>query len=83
MRLRCPHCHGTQHWKWNSPSWMFFTPGPMENQRCSECGREYAVWFGVFTLRHVSARRFCRVWHWSALVVFFSAVALLLPLFMR
>ena len=51
MRLHCPHCHGTQHWKWNRPPWMFFTPGPMENQRCSECGREYTVWFGFVPMR--------------------------------
>ena len=83
FRLHCPHCDGTQHWKWNKPTWMFLTPGPMDNQRCSVCGREYTVWFGIFPIRQTSSRSMCRVWHWILLVLLFAFVALVLPFFLR
>lgn len=80
MRLRCPYCHGTQHWKWTRPSWMFLSPGPMENMRCSECGREYTAWLGVFSQRQKFSKTFCRAWHWFLLVLFFAVIAVVLPL---
>lgn len=81
MRIHCPHCHGTQHWKWARPSWMFLSPGPMDNFRCSECGREYTAWFGIFPQRQSFSKTLCRVWHWSLLVVLLAALAIVLPLF--
>lgn len=53
---------------------MKWTPGSMANIRCSECGHEYCLWLGVFSIRHGSARALCAAWHWL-LGIFILAIA--------
>lgn len=53
----------------------------MDNFRCSECGREYTAWLGIFPQRQSFSKTLCRVWHWSLLVVLLAALAIVLPLF--
>ncbi len=41
--------------------WMRWLPW-LKNRRCSDCGREYARWFGVVALRHETARAMTFLW---------------------
>ncbi len=41
--------------------WMWWLPC-LKNRRCSDCGREYARWFGWIALRHETARAMIHLW---------------------
>lgn len=71
--MRCPYCGGDESWRMKQPHWMVFTPGPMRNMRCSNCGAEFKKWFFFIPLRDDSTRKLLRVWH--VILLFGSGVA--------
>ena len=81
--MKCPYCGGTEHWKWNNPEWMKWTPGGMRYWRCSECGREYVVWFGLFPIRTDSARSLVVAWHWFLAIAALGLFAWGIPALLR
>ena len=67
--MNCPYCGKTERWKWNRPSWMRWTPGPMELWRCASCGKEFTVWWWVFPVRNHVARNLVELWRIVALLL--------------
>ena len=76
--MRCPYCRKTERWKWNSPRWMRWTPGPMELWRCASCGKEYTIWWWLCPLRNHGARAFVHVWQAVVLILVVLALMFLL-----
>ena len=55
MFRRCPYCRKNDFWRMYSYRWMRILPF-MHNRRCNNCGHEVARWFGLFYIRHGTAR---------------------------
>lgn len=77
--MKCPYCRGDESWRMKQPHWMKFTPGPMRNMRCSNCGAEFTKWFLFFPLRGDSTRKLLRMWHVILLFGGGIAVGFLIP----
>jgi hypothetical protein len=55
----------------------------MKNQRCSECGQEYIVWFDFIPIRMRTAHNVVRAWHWIFGLVLLAILAFGLPALLR
>ncbi|MGN0844537.1 MAG: hypothetical protein ACI4QT_04865 [Kiritimatiellia bacterium] len=51
--------------------------------RCSKCGTEFILWFGLVLLSVPFARKFCIAWHWFlfGVLLLLGAAILTLVLF--
>jgi len=77
--MRCPYCKSSANWKMRTPGWVRYTPGPMRNMRCSDCGHEYIKWFGIFAMFHKTARIFVFSWWGFWIAAFFLSLAWHIP----
>ncbi len=55
--MRCPYCKSTEKWRLQPMPWMGRVRPRFKNRRCSNCGHEYAVWFGALAVKHSTGRR--------------------------
>ena len=51
---------------------MRWTPGPMELWRCASCGKEYTIYWWIFTIQNHNARTIVAAWRivLAALLIF-------------
>ncbi len=54
--MRCPYCHSSDIWKLQPMPWMGRVRPRFKNRRCSNCGHEFAVWYGV-SMKHAAGKR--------------------------
>ena len=71
--MKWPYCGSKNNWRMHKPLWLKFTPGKMDNMRCSSCGHEYIRWLSMFSLKYSKAQRIVSMWHF---IVFFISMIL-------
>lgn len=64
------------------PIWMKFTPGKMDNMRCSNCGHEYTRWLSIFSIKNSKAQKIIGVWHFIMFFVLIILIAFIVTLFL-
>ena len=48
---------------WPMPKYRWMKRVPkMKNKRCSDCGREFALWLAFISMRHRTAKKVVGVW---------------------
>ena len=80
--MRCPYCKSKEKWRMHRPTWMKFTPGKMDNMRCSNCGNEYTRWLSIFSIKNSNAQKIIGVWHFITFFVFIILIAFIVTLFL-
>ncbi len=80
--MRCPYCKSKEKWRMHRPTWMKFTPGKMDNMRCSNCGQEYTRWLSIFSIKNSNAQKIIGVWHFIMFFVLIILIAFIVTLFL-
>ena len=55
--MHCPYCQSKDIWRLQPLPWMMRVRPHFKNRRCSNCGHEFAVWMGVFSLKHKTGHK--------------------------
>mgnify|MGYP003397064021 FL=1 len=78
--MKCPYCSSKNNWRMHKPLWLKFTPGKMDNMRCSDCGHEYIRWLAIFSIKHEKARRIVGVWRFLVLSISILLILLIVTM---
>lgn len=78
--MKCPYCGSKDKWRMHRPTWMIFTPGKMDNMRCSNCGHEYTRWISIFSIKNSKAKKIISFWHFITFAICILLIALIVVL---